>query len=232
MYFVIKSANTCQPQGLRARKREATRQAITAAARHFTATAGLNGFTIEQVCEEAGVSRRTFFNYFPSKEDAIIGYLLDEFPADAMAQFLAGKDAGGTADGTSGNGPLGLSSTLLQDLFELTCAMVEQMNFTKEHVHELMAAMKMEPQLLMKLVGSAHARELEFAELIAQREQLAPDDPVSRMVAALFGTCSQRASMVFFSEDNTSSYEDLLAGNLSTAQKLFTFSLLTLEGTP
>lgn len=232
MYFVIKSANTCQPQGLRARKREATRQAITAAARHFTATAGLNGFTIEQVCEEAGVSRRTFFNYFPSKEDAIIGYLLDEFPADAMAQFLAGKDAGGTADGTSGNGPLGLSPTLLQDLFELTCAMVEQMNFTKEHVHELMAAMKMEPQLLMKLVGSAHARELEFAELIAQREQLAPDDPVSRMVAALFGTCSQRASMVFFSEENTSSYEDLLAGNLSTAQKLFTFSLLTLEGTP
>lgn len=241
MYFVTQSANNCQAQGLRARKREATRQAITAAARHFTAKVGLNGFTVEQVCEEAGVSRRTFFNYFPSKEDAIIGYLLDEFPADAMAQFLAGgTGTGGTGAGAAGSsagdgaerGPLGLSTTLLQDLFGLTCAMVEQMDFTREHVHELIAAMKKEPQLMMKLMGSAHSRELEFAELIAQREQLAPDDPVARTVAALFGTCSQRASMVFFSEENTSSYEDLLATNLMTAQKLFTFSLLTLEGTP
>ncbi|MDD0857104.1 TetR family transcriptional regulator [Arthrobacter alpinus] len=80
----------CQTQGLRARKREATRSAITARARALTAQDGLNGFTIEQLCEDVGVSRRTFFNYFPSKEDAIIGHLLDEFPAGAMAEFLAG----------------------------------------------------------------------------------------------------------------------------------------------
>ncbi len=48
---------------------------------------GLNGFTIEQLCEDVGVSRRTFFNYFPSKEDAIIGHFLDQFPADAIATF-------------------------------------------------------------------------------------------------------------------------------------------------
>lgn len=218
------SANFCRPQGLRARKREATRSAITARARVLTAEQGLNGFTIEQLCEDVGVSRRTFFNYFPSKEDAIIGHLLDEFPAEAMAGFLAG------AEGAQ-RGPGGLSSTLLMDLFTLTCAMAEQMNFTREHIHQLIAAMKKEPAVMMKMMGSAHEREREFADLIAQREHLAPDDPVAVMAAALFGTCSQRASKVFFSEENTASYPELLARNLRTAHQLFSFSQLTFEGT-
>ncbi|WP_449372113.1 TetR/AcrR family transcriptional regulator [Arthrobacter psychrolactophilus] len=56
---MTESAKLCQPQGLRARKREATRSAITAAARRLTSQNGLNGFTIEQLCEQVGVSRRT-----------------------------------------------------------------------------------------------------------------------------------------------------------------------------
>ena len=225
-YFVTESANSCQAQGLRARKREATRSAITAAARILTAQKGLNGFTIEALCEEVGVSRRTFFNYFPSKEDAIIGHLLDEFPAGAIADFLAG--AGSAVE----RGAQGLSVTLLQDLYTLTCAMVEELNVTREHFHELLAAMKKEPALMMKVMGSAHEREREFTDLIIQREGLPPDDPVAGMAAALFSTCSHRASKVFFSEENAASYEDLLSANLLSAQKLFNFSHMTFEGTP
>ncbi len=224
-YFVTESAKSCQPLGLRARKREATRSAITAAARILTAHNGLSGFTIEQLCEDVGVSRRTFFNYFPSKEDAIIGHLLDEFPADAIATFLAG--AGPDVQ----RGPQGLSVTLLQDLHALTCAMIAELNFTREDFHELLAAMKKEPQLMMKVLGSAPAREQEFAGLIAQREDLPPADPVTGMASALFGMCSHRASLMFFSEENTVPYAELLADNLLFAQKLFNFSLLTLEGT-
>ena len=71
LYFVSNSAII--DGGLRERKRAATRTAITAVARSLTAEHGLNGFTVEEVCEAAGISRRTFFNYFQSKEDAIIG---------------------------------------------------------------------------------------------------------------------------------------------------------------
>lgn len=226
-YFVTESANSCQAQGLRARKREATRSAITKAARILTAQKGLNGFTIEQLCEEVGVSRRTFFNYFPSKEDAIIGHLLDEFPAGAIADFLAGGSETGVE-----RGPHGLSVTLLQDLYTLTCAMVEELNFTREHFHELLAAMKKEPALMMKVMGGAHEREREFTDLIIQREELPPDDPVAGIAAALFGSCSHRTSQVFFSEENTVPYEHLLRDNLLAAQQLFTFSHLTFEGTP
>lgn len=228
LYFVTESAKKCLPQGLRARKREATRSAITAKARALTAQHGLNGFTIEQLCEDVGVSRRTFFNYFPSKEDALIGHLLDEFPADATASFLTGA----APETGVKRGPNGLSSTLLQDLFRLTCAMVEHMNVTREQVNLLRAAMKKEPQLMMKIMDSTHVREQEFADLIAQREQLSPDDPVIVMASALFGTCSHRASHVFFSEGNAAPYEDLLRNNLLAAQQLFNFSLLTFEGTP
>ncbi len=225
---MTESAKNCRAQGLRARKREATRSAITAAARLFTAQNGLNGFTIEQLCEEVGVSRRTFFNYFPAKEDAIIGHLLDEFPADATADFLAG----GAAEAGVERGPGGLSVTLLRDLSSLTCAMADQLNLTRDHMHELMAAMKKEPQLMMKMLGNAHVRELEFADLIAGREQLPPEDPVIGIAAAIFGTCSHRASQAFFSETNTASYAELLETNLLSAQKLFNFSHLTFEGAP
>ena len=224
---MTESANTCQPQGLRARKREATRSAITAAARVFTAQKGLNGFTLEQLCDEIGVSRRTFFNYFPSKEDALIGHLLDEFPAEALAAFLAG----GAPELDLERGPQGLTVTLLRDLSTLTCSMVEQMNLTKAHIQELRAVMKKEPQLLLKMMDSVHTREQEFADLIAQREQLPPDDPVAGIAAALFGMCSHRSSQLFFSEENTASYADLLATNLHCAQQFFASSHLTPEGT-
>ena len=222
---MTESANSAPPPSLRARKREATRSAITAAARVFTAQKGLNGFTIEQLCEEVGVSRRTFFNYFPSKEDAIIGHLLDEFPPDAITEFLAG------AASDVERGPQGLSVTLLQDLHTLACAMVLELNFTREHVKDLIAAMKKEPAVMMKMMGSAESRQQEFISLIAQREQLPPEDPVIALAAAVFGTCTHSASQVFFSEENTTPYGELLAANLQMAQQFFTFSHLTFEGT-
>ncbi|MET3720325.1 AcrR family transcriptional regulator [Arthrobacter sp. UYEF21] len=48
--------------GLRERKRRQTRKAVTAAARALTAAKGLNGFTVEEVCDEVGISCRTFHN--------------------------------------------------------------------------------------------------------------------------------------------------------------------------
>lgn len=225
---MTESAKSCAAHGLRARKREATRSAITTAARLATAQKGLNGFTIEQLCEEVGISRRTFFNYFPSKEDAIVGHLLDEFPADAMATFLAG----GSTDSGAERGPNGLTTTLLGDLFELTCAMADELNFTREHLHDLIAAMKMEPQLMMKMMGSAETREHEFAAIIAQREGLPMEDPVALLAASVFGSMSRRSSQTFFSEQNTRSYREILADNLTSVHQFFVFSKLTIEGTP
>ena len=48
---------------------------------------GLAAATIDRIAEKSGISRRTFFNYFPSKEDAILGIREPLIPADALEEF-------------------------------------------------------------------------------------------------------------------------------------------------
>ncbi|HTA66447.1 MAG TPA: TetR family transcriptional regulator [Xanthomonadaceae bacterium] len=53
---------------LRERKKDATRHALLAAANKRFHQNGYETTTIDEVCQDVGVSRRTFFRYFPDKE--------------------------------------------------------------------------------------------------------------------------------------------------------------------
>lgn len=57
---------------LRERKKHKTRMAIRRAALDLAVEHGVDNTTIDAISEAADVSRRTFFNYFPSKEDALV----------------------------------------------------------------------------------------------------------------------------------------------------------------
>lgn len=57
---------------LRERKKAATRQSLHQAALRLAMASGLDGVTVEDIADEAGVSRRTFSNYFANKEDAVL----------------------------------------------------------------------------------------------------------------------------------------------------------------
>ena len=59
--------------GLRDRKRLETRLRIETAAVDIVTAEGLDGATVDMISERAHISPRTFFNYFDSKEDAILG---------------------------------------------------------------------------------------------------------------------------------------------------------------
>ncbi len=58
--------------GRREQKKLDTRRAIRDAALELAAQCGLEGLTVEAIAHAAGVSPRTFFNYFSSKEDALV----------------------------------------------------------------------------------------------------------------------------------------------------------------
>ena len=60
-------------EGLRERKKAETHQALAKAALDLADRLGPDRVTVEAIAAAAGVSPRTFFNYFPSKEDAIVG---------------------------------------------------------------------------------------------------------------------------------------------------------------
>jgi AcrR family transcriptional regulator len=66
-------AVTAEALGRRERKKRDTRKALASAAVRLAAERGPDQVTIEDIAEAADVSVRTFFNYFSSKEEAIVG---------------------------------------------------------------------------------------------------------------------------------------------------------------
>ena len=79
--------------GRRNRKRAQTRARIEAAAIELVLKNGLDSATIDAISERADVSPRTFFNYFESKDAAILGLQSRETDEDALDEQLAsGRD--------------------------------------------------------------------------------------------------------------------------------------------
>lgn len=59
------------PLGLRARKKQQTRETIVRCAMELFAERGFDATTIADIAEAADIAPRTFFGYFPSKEDVV-----------------------------------------------------------------------------------------------------------------------------------------------------------------
>jgi AcrR family transcriptional regulator len=83
------------PQGLRERKNERTRAAITRAALELALERGFEHTTVAQIAERADVSPRTVHAWFPSKDDIVLGASV--MPIGRLATELRDGD-GNTID--------------------------------------------------------------------------------------------------------------------------------------
>lgn len=72
--------------GLRERKKQQTRQALSWTALRLSVERGLENVRVEDIAAEAGVSPRTFNNYFSGKHEAIVSRHVDRVrqAADAL----------------------------------------------------------------------------------------------------------------------------------------------------
>jgi len=157
----------------------ATESRLTVLSRKWTAERGLNGFTIEELCDEVGVSRRTFFNYFPSKEEAVIGIDETEEAERYAADFLALGSRGWPA--------------VVDDLIGLAIEHVKATEHSAAEHSNFILAVGREPRLLARFMGISREREQQVAELIAAREGTTTGDPCTRAATQIMTTVMRSA---------------------------------------
>ncbi|MEV7791206.1 TetR family transcriptional regulator [Streptomyces sp. NPDC087512] len=74
------------------RKRRLVADELTRAALGLLAREGFDAVTVDEIAAAAGVSKRTFFRYFASKEDVVVQFLAEM--GAGMREELAGRPAG------------------------------------------------------------------------------------------------------------------------------------------
>ena len=142
---------TSPEPGLRERKRAATHRAIQRAALAVVRERGLDGATVDEIARVADVSPRTFFNYFATKEDAILGELPTLEGNTALEWFIADR------------GPL------LRGLARVITVGTEDLLSDAELAMERRAVGKQYPELAVRRMASVHRFEAELGELVARR---------------------------------------------------------------
>ena len=83
------TATTTAAPGLRERKKAQTRQALQDAAMDLFVRQGFDGATVEEIADACEVSPRTFFRYFPTKEDVLFADSQER--CAALVQVLAAQ---------------------------------------------------------------------------------------------------------------------------------------------
>jgi AcrR family transcriptional regulator len=159
----------------RERKKDATRVAIREAALELALKNGVEHVTVEAISEAADVSPRTFFNYFASKEDALIGE--DPESAERLKAAIIARPTDETA-------------------FQAVRAALREgavNRLGKPEIHDIRQhyrLIRQNPVLLEHQTAKFHRFEQTLAQAVAER--LGTDtetDPYPELVAAVTVTC-------------------------------------------
>lgn len=168
--------------GLRERKKRDTRRALEHAAIDLALERGLDNVTVEDIAAAANVSTRTFFNYFASKDDALVGDGPPRPTEEARETFTAG-------------GPTG---DLIDDLTVfLTSFADEDPETYREVVADIRRRkhlMERHSQLVPRVMGTFVALERYVTETVAIRLGDDPED-LRPQIVALAGITVMRFTM-------------------------------------
>ncbi|MFF1946301.1 TetR family transcriptional regulator [Rhodococcus qingshengii] len=191
----------------RGRRKLETARGLTRVARQLTTERGFSGFTIEEVCAEVGVSRRTFFNYFTSKEKAFFGISTTRYESRNVERFLAA-------------GPRG-AAALVDDLVALALGRWEISGLTAEDIDILTPAFEREPRLIGRLLELASEEESHDIELVQRREGWAASDLRAAVAVQLVGTLARSSVEEFLRIETDQDLPELMRSRLGALRELF-----------
>ncbi|MFC5142707.1 TetR/AcrR family transcriptional regulator [Actinomycetospora rhizophila] len=152
-------------EGRRERKKLATRAALRRAALRLALRDGIENVTAERIADEADVALRTFFNYFSSKEEALLATAA--VGAEAVVACFRARPR---------------EESVLHALRE---AVLEVMDRDDVAGHEHVAVLRLTraaPSLLPQQLSVLAAQERALAAAIGER-LAAPDEAYARLCA-------------------------------------------------
>lgn len=160
----------------RERKKRATRRALRSATLDLGLERGLAAVHVQEIAARAGVSTRTFFNYFDTKEDAA----LIELPgvAEQELQLLARSSS---------------DEGLWAELARLFADAAERTTHEVTELPRLLQLHDRNPLLVAKQLGHFAQFEARLAEAVAARLD---DSPSARMRADLIAGAATTAGRV------------------------------------
>jgi AcrR family transcriptional regulator len=127
---------------------------------------GLANVTTEAIAREAGISTRTFFNYYPYKEAAMMGPPPD-YPAEASEQFVNG------------------SGTLIEDLDRLITAHLSRFLGERELLVHILALSDTDPKLDALRNSTVLSRRAQMRDLLRRRCPEAKPAQIEILAAAV-----------------------------------------------
>lgn len=89
----------CTVAGVTTKRREATRERLVEAARDLLAEIGIQGATVESICERAGFTRGAFYSNYASKDELILDIFgREKVQMIALMQSAVDSEMGKTGD--------------------------------------------------------------------------------------------------------------------------------------
>lgn len=153
--------------GLRERKKTETRRAIAEVALELALEDGPDDVTVDDIAAAANVSPRTVFNYFGSKDEAILGIDPDK-RAELCAELMARPDA----------------ETPLEAIAAVLKAMLTSSDDAGRLWRDRSRLVARYPHLRAAQAASQAAMETDLAEAVGKRIGLLDDDPYCHLVVA------------------------------------------------
>lgn len=156
--------------GLRERRRRQTSADIRDVAVRLARERGFDRVTVDEICAAAGVSPRTFFNYFPNKESAI-AYGPSDIPPERVADFVAAGPAS--------------YSVVLAELITLAAHHLRDMPPAREQAATTLELAKTSPAVLSAFLADLERFQNHLTDIVVRRQKMRPDHEMAVLISAL-----------------------------------------------
>ncbi|TCP45120.1 TetR family transcriptional regulator [Tamaricihabitans halophyticus] len=203
MPFASSSAAPDPNEGLRERKKRITRQELHEAALHLVLRDGLAQVTVEEICAEAGYAPRTFFNYFASKEAALI-VEVDDGHAALAAELPARIGPG----------------ELIAEVYAALLRYVREHEPTVANVEAHHEVLDRYPEVLSLQLRAFDAAQRGLVAVLRERTELDTDWPQAEVTASMVTMLMRTAFSQWLRGNGTRPIHEYIQTTFETAREL------------